>query len=208
MPSRQNLATIATLAVAVTLCSVVSLRGAGAAAKAATIAVVDVQKVFGALDEKQGVEADITAQTEKLQKEDQDRQTELKALEADLKILNADSDAFKQTRDKLENKAIEYQTWKQFKGRQLENEKALRIERLYNKVIDDVEKLAKKNGYDLVLYKDQTEKLGGQNQQQLAAMIQVRKVLYVTPDIDVTDQITQSLNNDWNNRKGAPAPKK
>lgn len=184
-----------------------------AQAKPVTAAVVDVQKVFNELDEKNSVEADITQQAEKLQKEEQDKQTELKALDADLRILAPDSDAYKQTRNKLEMKAIEFQAWKQFQQRKLESEKAIRIEALYLKVIDSIERVAKKEGFDLVLFKDQTESLRGQNAQQLATLIQVRKVLYSNPSLDITDQIKTMCNNEYNTRKGAagkaaPAPAK
>ncbi len=199
---------IAALVVALTLSLSLSLRAVGGAApKQATIAVVDVQKVFSALQERGDLEAEITVQTERLQKEEQDRQQDLKAMQSDLALLNPDADAFKTKRDQLENKAIEFQVWKQVMGRKLENEKTMRIEQLYGKVIDAIERMAKKGNVDLVLYKDQTEKLTGQNQQQLAAMIQVRKCLYASSDLDLTDQIAQTLNNEFANRKGAkPAP--
>jgi len=165
------------------------------------MAVVDVQKVFNSLDQKTSVEADITQQTEKLQKQEQDKQTELKALQADLQVLAAGTPAYQETQEKLETKAMEFQVWKQFNQRKLEREKVLRLEDLYRKVVDAIGSVAEAKGIDLVLFKDNSIDLKGENQQQLAAMIQVRKVLYASPEMDITDQITQKMNNEWNNRQ-------
>lgn len=201
MNFRQSLSMIAVAMVVVALVGAANLVAQGKAARPTSVAVVDVQQVFNTLDEKSTVEADITQQTEQLQKEEQDRQTELKALQADLGILAAGTPAYQETQTKLENKALEFQVWKQFNQRKLEREKVVRLEALYRKVVDAIGGVAKQNNYDIVMFKDSTGDLKGENQQQLAAMIQVRKVLYSNPDLDITDQITQKLNNEWNNRK-------
>lgn len=201
MNTRQSLSMIAVAMTAVALIGAANLVAQGKAARPTAVAVVDVQEVFNALDEKATVEADITQQTEQLQKQEQDRQTELKALQADLGILAAGTPAYDETQTKLENKALEFQVWKQFNQRKLEREKVVRLEALYRKVVDALSGVAKQNNYDIVLFKDNTGDLKGENQQQLAAMIQVRKVLYSAPELDITDQITQKLNNEWNNRK-------
>ena len=125
----------------------------------------------------------------------------MNTLQADLGILAAGTPAYQETQTKLENKALEFQVWKQFNQRKLEREKVVRLEALYRKVVDAIGGVAKQNNYDIVMFKDSTGDLKGENQQQLAAMIQVRKVLYSNPDLDITDQITQKLNNEWNNRK-------
>ncbi|MBI1370921.1 MAG: hypothetical protein GC162_19990 [Planctomycetes bacterium] len=202
MTSRGSMTAVILLAAACLMVGAANLVVAqGKGSKPAVIAVVDVQKVFNSLDEKGSVEADITASTEKLQKEEQDRQTELKALQADLNILAPGTPAFADTQEKLEKKAMEFQVWKQFNQNKLERDKAIRLEGLYMKVVGACEAIAKASGYDLVLFKDSTDALKGQNQQQLAALIQVRKVLYSAPDMDITDSVTQKINNEWNNRK-------
>lgn len=201
MNYRQSLTIIAVAALAFALASGGALVAAANKPRAVTVAVVDVQKVFNSLDEKASVEADITQQTESLQKQEQDKQTALKALQADLSVLVAGTKAYDDTQDKLENKAIEFKVWQQFNQRKLEHDKAARLEALYKKVVDAIGSIAKSSGYDLVLFKDNTGDIKGENQQQLAAMIQVRKVLYSAPDLDITDQVTQKLNNEWNNRK-------
>ncbi len=196
----RSLSQIFAAAMVMTLAAYVALQGQNTAAKPVTLAVVDVQKIFSTIKEKSEMEAEITRQTEQVQKEEQDRKQKLNDLQQDLSVLAPESDAFKQTQEKLEKQAIEFQTWKQFTAQKLEREKTIRIEQLYLKVVDAVGRKAQRDGFDVVLFKDETEKLRGQNQQQLAAIIQTRKVLYAAPQLDVTDQLIQMLDNEYNNR--------
>lgn len=202
--TRQMTALIVTFAVALTLLSVVTLQGQPAATAAPSrLAVVDVQKVFKSLDERSAIDAELTQQAERLQKEEQDRVTAIKAKQADADILSKESDAFQQAINDIERMTIELQAWRQLKQRRLEQERTLRVQDLYNKVLSGIERLAQREGYDMVLQKD-TQDFRPENQQQLTAMILGRKVLYVSDKLEISDALTQMLNNEYNNRAKAP----
>jgi Skp family chaperone for outer membrane proteins len=196
---RQSLAVIALVAVATSLLTAVGLHGQSESGPL-RIAVVDVQKVFQNLEEKGAVEADITQQTEELQKKEQQKKQEINSLRSDLEILSPESDAYQETKQELERKAIEFQAWKKFKKRQLEAEKSVRIESLYRNVVDACREISRDKGYDLILQKDKLPSLRGQNQQELTALILQRKVLHADKRLDVTDQVLQICNNRYNNR--------
>ena len=190
------------LAAAVLLTCLLTLQGQNSASRRPTaIAVVDVQKVLNNLAEKNSIEADITRRTEQLQRETNDRAKEIRELEQDLSILGPSSEAFRQTDEKRQEKTISLEVWQRLKVQELEREKAIQTELLYRKVGQAVERLAQKQGYDLVLYKDETEPVRGKTQQQVGVIINMRKVLYASPELDVTDQITQTLNNEFKNKK-------
>jgi Skp family chaperone for outer membrane proteins len=184
---------IVALAVIVMFSGLVTLHGQSA--------VVDVQRVLNGLAEKNVVEADITRRGEQLQKQTQEKAKEVRDLEQDLSILGPDSEAYRQTNEKRQEKTIALEVWQRLKLQELETEKALQMEHLYRKLTAAVERLAKKQGYDLVLYKDETESLRAKTQQQVGAIISMRKVLYSAPELDLTDQLTQMLNNEFNNKK-------
>jgi Skp family chaperone for outer membrane proteins len=201
MFSRQQFAVIVIAVGAFAMFGAVGLQGQeGSAGSGVKLAVVNVQTVFNTMDEKAAVEADIVQQAERLQKEEQDRQNAIRALQSDLDILAKDSAAYTQTRNTLEQKAIEFQAWKQYMQRKLESEKTIRTEGLYNNALAVVARLAEQNGYDLVLQKDDTSSMKAQNQQQLIALILSRKVLYSSAKLDITDQVIQICNNEFNNR--------
>jgi Skp family chaperone for outer membrane proteins len=167
------------------------------ARRGGTIAVVDIQEVFNQLTERADVEADIKARIDNLEKWEQDKQTELRQLKADLDIMSPDSPNFERTREKPERAVIALQVEIKIKQRQLEQEKAIQLEALYRKIIAGIGTIAQQRGYELVLLKDQMPDLRGANQQQIAALIQVRKLLYSADHLDITDQIKQKLNNDY-----------
>ncbi|MBI1371526.1 MAG: hypothetical protein GC159_02010 [Phycisphaera sp.] len=201
MTSRQMWFVAAMMAVVASVTVLSMQQAQGQAGEKLSVAVVDVQGVFQALKERGDIEGDITGMTEKIQQEEQKLAQELKALENDLTVLAPDSEPYRQTKEKLEMKAIYLQSWKGFQKRQLENEKTLRIEGLYNKVVAAVARIAEQKNLDLVLHKDDAENLRAANQQQLVALIQVRKVLFNKKSLDITEQVTQLMNNEYVNKK-------
>jgi len=191
----------AAVVLAVTLTMNLRTEGQGAAPAAARIAVVDVEKVFNDLTERTKVEADINTRIADLQKWQQDQKKDIDGIQADLGVLKPDTPEYNKRLDALNRAAISIKVESDFRQRQIEQEKAIQLENLYRKVIDSVERVAKQDGYDVVLFKDNTPSLRGANQQQIAALIQVRKCLYSAPQLDLTDRVKTMLNNDFANRK-------
>ncbi len=172
-------------------------------ARPVAIAVVDVEKVFEALDEQTSVKADLTSRINSLQKWEQGQRKAVQTKQGELDVLPQDSKEYKQTQAQVEQMLIGLQVELEFRRRQIEREKAVQTEGLYRKILGMVERVAKAQRYDLVLFKDRTPEMRGANQQQVAALIQVRKLLYSAPDLDITDQITQKMNNEFNNAAGS-----
>ncbi|MEX0775432.1 MAG: OmpH family outer membrane protein [Phycisphaeraceae bacterium] len=169
-------------------------------ARPTAIAVVDVQKVFDSLQEKNQVEADLQSRANALKQEETDRRKKLDDLQKDLEMLAPGTTAHTQKQEDLERQAVELQAWQQFQNQKLQRERSLQIEGLYRKILDAIGRVAKEAGYDLVLFKEGAIDFKNANPQQLAALIQVRKVLWSAPDLDVTDQVTQRMNNEYKNR--------
>ena len=204
MPKRNSLFTlIITLAAlsAVALSAVTLHAQARASARPIAIAVVDVQKAFNELDRRRQVEAEITARTEQLQAEAQTKQAGIRTRMADIELaLDANTEAYRQETQKLESDTIEFNTWRQFQLRKLEMEKALQLENLYKSLTQTIQRTAEREGYGLVIQKDDTLSVTQRDQQALTAMIVQRKVLYVSPTVDITDLVIQQANNEYNNR--------
>ena len=105
-------------------------------------------------------------------------------------------------RDQLRKKTIELGVELKYRQSQLQIEQALQLEKLYRKMVNMIERLAKQSGYDLVLFKDKLPRVEGANAQQLIGMMNMRKVLYASEQLDLTKQVTQRLNNEFNNPAG------
>lgn len=166
----------------------------------ASVAVVNLGKIFENSDERGARRAEVSGQLEALQKEEATRRKELETLKTDLEILGPETDAHRQTIEKLESKAIEFDTWLQYQKRKLERESTLQDETLYRKIMEAVARIAKQDGYDVVLYMDSVDSVRSQTRQQLMGQIQTRRVLYAADGLDITDAVSQMLNNEYKNR--------
>lgn len=161
--------------------------------------VIDVQTVFESLKEKMQIEADLKSRLEQLNLEEQDQKQKLQEIKSDLDILAPDSPAFNEKQSQLEQQAIGLQTWRTFQTQKLNRERGLQIERLYRKLIDAVGTVAEQNGFDLIMFKEKPVDFRGAKPEALNTLIQVRKVLWSAPDLDLTDQVTQLMNNEFSN---------
>ncbi len=165
-----------------------------------SVAVMDVERAFNAMKEKAQIEADLQVQTQKLQEEKTNREKELRQLQADLEILAPDTPAFVQKQSDLEQKAVELQSWAQFQTAKVNRERAVQIEGLYRKLSEGAGRVAKENGYDLVIFKEGAVNFRRANPEQLSALIQIRKLLWAADDLDITDLVLTTLNNEYVNR--------
>lgn len=193
--------------IALLVAAVVAFGGLGAATanhlmkgRPTAIAVCDVQRLFDSLKEKAQVEGDLQVQAQKLQQEKTDREKDLRQLQSDLEILAPDTPAYDQKQDELERKAVELQAWAQFQQNKLNRERAVQIEGIYRKMADAIGRVAKENGYDVVLFKEAEINFRGAKPEQLSGLIQIRKVLFAVDDLDVTDVTVSKMNNEFVNR--------
>jgi Skp family chaperone for outer membrane proteins len=159
-----------------------------------TVAVVDIQRVFLAFPQRMEMEADFTRRREKLDEAAQQRMQEIKRLEADLTVLAPDTSQYKQTEVRLGQKKSDLEQWSQEQRQALEQQAGTQIDRMYARVIQEVQSLAGREGYDLVLFKDSPAGTSqASTQRQIIATIQLRKVLYSSPELDVTERIIAAI---------------
>lgn len=163
------------------------------------VAVADVQTVFESLKEKMQIEADLKTRLEQLNQEEQKQKTDLQSLKSDLEILAPGTPAFNEKQDQLEQKAIELQSWINFQTQKLNRERGMQIERLYRKMVEAIGRVAQQGGYDAVLFKERPVDFTGAKPEALNTLIQVRKVLWSADELDITDQVTQMMNNEFTN---------
>lgn len=203
MKMRQTLIVAVAIIAAAGMTGMFNLYGQGAAAKPVSVAVVDIQNVFNNLEERSALEARIQSRISELQQWEQEQKKQIQRLQNDLEIIGKDSPNWKKTQDKLRDAVIELQVKMKVAQQELEQEKAIQLERLYKKVLEQgIEPIAKQGGFDMVLLKDEMPNLRGANQQQIAAVIQVRKLLYADDALDVTDRVKQRMNNQYANENG------
>jgi Skp family chaperone for outer membrane proteins len=168
-------------------------------AEPVAVAVVDVQKVFDMLKEQQAIQADIKTREEKLTKLQQDKEKKIAQLQGDLDLLAPGSNAFTQTQEEIEKALIEIKVWANYEQQKVNRERLIQIENLYRKMADAIGRVAEENGFDMVVYKETEPDFKGVTAQSVSAYIQLRKVIWSRPSLDITDHVIQKLNNEFEN---------
>ncbi len=157
-------------------------------------AVIDMQKVLTGLEENKKIQATLNARISTLRKE-------VSVMQADAKDRkNSLENVYKQGTAQYD-KAYDELTDLMYKidsTGKIGQAKAVRyqladVKVLYAKVISNVETLAKREGYDLVLQTANYDNLPSKGE-AFNAMLGVRRVLYSVDSIDLTDAIISSMN--------------
>ena len=185
---------------AVALIGFVGARATGVLqAQPTSVAAVDTSRLFDQLTEKEDFDAELNTSRDQLRGEAANKQREAQELQADLDLLAPGTPAYQQKEEELSKKALENNVWGQFEQAKLNKMAGLRIENLYRKALDAVALIAEESGYDVVIAKEAPPKFQYENLQQLLAKISLRKSLYTSETIDITDQVIQRMNNEYKN---------
>lgn len=194
MLSRRNLIALLTLAAIGTVGYGVAHAAAQLMAKPTAVAVVDLQAVFDGAKIIEQFKADQLRWQEDFKTQRDARQKELENLKFELDALDKNSDQFKKKADDLQLKAYEFKVWGDFQQAKAQHEQGLQLHKLYRDTRTVIAQIAQEQGYDLVLFNDNTGDINWNQAQELNAQIQLRKVLYAADSIDITDQVLQRLN--------------
>lgn len=185
---------------AVALIGFVGARATGVLqAQPTSVAAVDTSRLFDQLTEKEDFDAELNTARDQLRGEATNKQREAQELQADLDLLAPGTPAYQQKEEELSKKGLENNVWGQFEQAKLNKMAGLRIENLYRKALDAVALIAEESGYDVVIAKEAPPKFQYENLQQLLAKISLRKSLYTSETIDITDQVIQRMNNEYKN---------
>jgi Skp family chaperone for outer membrane proteins len=194
MMTRHTAVLLLAFALIVTL-GIAGARAAGALrAQPTAVAVVDLQRVVDNLRQQQQVRADLQSRGEQLQRELNEKRKHLANLQNDLDLLQEGSPAYQQKATERDRATIDLRAWQEFETRRLMIEEQVQIEALIRKVNETIERVAEEQGFHLVLFKGQTMNLRDGQQQ---AQVNIRIVAYNNDTIDLTEQVTQRMNNEF-----------
>ncbi len=104
-------------------------------------------------------------------------------------------------REKIAMALLQYEGWKRFAVEQLDIEQSLLFRDLDRAINKAIKELCEIEGYDLVLMNDAAKELAINPESQMSRVAQVRqqmtsrRVLYVGPKTDITDELTIRMNN-------------
>jgi Skp family chaperone for outer membrane proteins len=188
--------------VLMSIAATMMLSVASVQAQKSTVAVVDVQRAFNAVKEKSQIDAELTTMADKVKQEDASRTKTIKELQQDLSILSPGTAAHTQKQNDLEKAVLSRQVWLNYQQLKLNRERALRVENMYKKMLATIGRVATAEGYTVVLFKEQPVRFNNVTKpEQMNAVIQVRKVLWSAPNLDLTEQVILKMDAEYRSSK-------
>ena len=168
------------------------------------VAVVDIVTVFDQFEQTRELNRKLAAHMTRLEQEADRRD---KATQSEYDALNAftpDSAEYFKQNEKVKRMAFENEVWRQIERDNIAENHRRWILRTYQMMTDEVEKVAKDRGVDIVLTRERLKGDVGDSQALLAQILNI-KVLYASKDasVDLSDEVLRNLNADFAKRGGA-----
>ncbi len=193
------------LTIVLTLGSVLVFEAAGSRglfAPPTVVAVVDLKRVMDGLAERKQKVGALQAEAEKMQEESDRKQASIKGMEEQIK--QAPEGEQQALKEEAALAVLNYQMWGQLQGRRMDAETAIHMEDLFKSIQEAIAELAEIQQYDLVLIDDSAATLGRDRsskvpqENQIRQQIGMRRILYRTDAIDITDEVIDRMNNAFN----------
>ncbi len=173
-----------------------SAQSRGGSSGGARVAVVDVVRVFNEYQRQKDLTEEMNDLEGKLRTENQQRLTRIETMKAELDRLNLDDPTYATRARELVQVQIEYEVWAKAKQADMAREVGLWTDKIYREILKAAEELAKRDGYDLVLYRGQYQG-GTLDPEGLKEQIRSNQVLYAAPSVDITVGLSDKLNADY-----------
>lgn len=207
-----------TMLLLVALCVFVGYQAAGTRmlASPTSVAVVQLKKVMDSIQQRAVHDARLKKYQDDVLTEDQRQRDAIEALREKVRTLvGGDVDRARQMAtaqdaeyirltEQLELATVNYAAWQRLTYDEIDLEKSLVVQDLYRSVKQQIAALAAAQGYDLVIMDDSQGELQVNpeaqmtRESQLLQQLSLRKVLYASPVIDITDDVIVRMNNAFN----------
>jgi Skp family chaperone for outer membrane proteins len=168
------------------------LQASGQASSAT--AVVDLKRTYDSLREKLKIESQFQAREEVFSSEKEKREAKVKQLSDALSDLQLGTPEYNNIQEQLESAQADYAVWVRLESGKINRDRAAWIKEIYGKMLENIGKVAKEKGYDLVLFKVPDIDFSEVKSEQVSKMIQTRKVLWSIEELDLTDFVIQRMN--------------
>lgn len=187
------------------LVAVVVLQAFGQAGRmrAPLVATVDLPAVLEQLNERADAEAKLRTIADEIRQEQETREGEIRDIKN--RFENAvDDDERAALEEEAALKALQYQAWLRFATDKLDVERSLLLENLYRTIQAAVTDMAQASGIDVVVLDDSLNELGVNPELRVSREAQIRqqiigrRVLYSNPQMNLTEDLVERMNNAYN----------
>ncbi len=175
---------------------------------APVIAMVDLEKVIQLMKEREDKENALKARTEEYKAKLKQLQDEAAS---DKSKLDAETPGPAQIAmaKALREKIFRAEFEGQYATKVLGEMQGEMLKDLYTKINDTARSIAKRNAYQLVMTSDENAQVNAGDPDSIKRAIAFKRILYVDPAMDITNDIVNELNNAYATSGSAPiTPKK
>jgi Skp family chaperone for outer membrane proteins len=167
-----------------------------AAAPTGRIAVVNVVQILNDYQRQKDLIDEIGKYQEKLQTEEKQRRDKLDKLKADLDKMDPDEPTLVARMREMLAQQVDYKNWGELAQLNMAREFGVWTVRIYKDMTKITEELAKRDGYDLVLYKGDFQ-APSMDPDAIKEQVRSTHVLYASPAIDISQMVLDKLNADY-----------
>jgi outer membrane protein len=187
---------VAVSLVALTVTETIHAQSRSPAAVSGRIACVDVVQVFNEFQRQKDLTGEMNDLQTKLQDENKQRRDKIDQLQATIDKLDPDAPEYVDRTREMLAAQIDYKNWVDLKQADLKREIGVWSVKIYKEIVKATEDIAKRDGYDLVLYKGQFETVSN-DPEVIKEQIRSIQVLYASPSVEITTVVADKLNADY-----------
>lgn len=167
------------------------------------VACVNVVQVLNDYQRHKDLVEEMSAYQERLQAEEKQRRDRIDTLKAEIDRLNPDDPTLVGRMREMLAQQIDYKNWGELAQMNMAREYGLWTVRIYKEMVAVVEQLAKRDGYDLVLYLGEFQ-APTMDPDAIKEQVRDTHVLYANPAIELSQAVLDKLNADY--RAGPKTP--
>lgn len=164
------------------------------------VAVCDVGAVFNGYAKRDALNAELEKKREEAKAANDDLTKKIDNLEKRLNQLKEGTREHEQRLEEYQKLSIQQAVFMKFTEDTFMSRHRLMTAEIYRDALDEIARVAKQAGYDLVLYREQID-IKSKTTPELYQKIAQRKVLYAADTIDITRTVLDELNRRYRESK-------
>jgi Skp family chaperone for outer membrane proteins len=161
------------------------------------MAFVDIQHVFNSLEERAQMFSNAEAFAEELQEDIIDRRQKITDVESEIELFKSGSEKRNELEYKQKLDSLAHNVFITCCEDKLKRFEARGIRTMYDHIREAAKKLSIENGWDVVFVNDAAVKLPDGDNPNIMGEISSRRVLYSSVEFDVTDQLIEYMNGEF-----------
>jgi Skp family chaperone for outer membrane proteins len=166
------------------------------------VAVVDLVRVFNEFEQTEVLNQKMTEYRGQLSERVEGRMEKIEQQKKLLDAYTADTPEWYEQWKKYRKAMFDYRVWEMTEQDLITDSHRRWIKRTYQTVTDEIAKVARQRGYELVVTQEEIN-LDVRETKTLLQQLVNRKVVFADPKVDLTEEVLRNLNADFKKAGGA-----